>query len=193
MLFRDYISQRYPKRVQVAGRLEATLRPLEVTDQPKLLEFFRGVPEEDRLFLADDVTNPDLIAGWCSELDLDRVFPLLAVVNTEIVANATLHRAKGGWMSHVGRVRVVVHPGYRGKGIAAALIKELVDVGVDIGLRKLDAEFISGQEAPMAAFEKLGFVRVANLPEHVLDRRGEIHDLVVMTYDLQAEETSPVD
>lgn len=39
----------------------------------------------------------------------------------------------------------------------------------------------------------LGFVRIAHLPEHVLDRRGGLHDLILMSYDLQGEETSPVD
>ncbi len=193
MLFRDYVSQRYPRKEQVRSRTEVTLRPLEPGDQAKVLAFFRGVPEQDRLFLADDVTNEQLIAQWCGQLDFDRVFPLLALADNQVVGSATLHRAKGGWTNHVGRVRVVVHPNFRGKGIASLLVRELMDISVDIGLHKLDAEFMSGQEGPMTMFEKLGFVRIATLPEHVLDRRGQMHDLIVMTYELHSEETSPVD
>lgn len=187
MLFRDYISGRYPKSVKLKGGREVTLRPLQPGDQPNLLEFFRAVPEQDRLFLADDVADPKLIEAWCQRLDLDRVFPLLALVEGRVVGNATLHRSKGGWMSHIGRLRVVVHPDSRGLGIARCLIDELIEIAIDIGLDKLDAEFMSGQEKQMAAFEKMGFVRMAELPEHVLDRKNAVHDLILMVYELKGE------
>jgi len=187
MLFRDYVRDQFPKKVSVGSGLEVTLRPLEPADQEKLLDFFRAVPESDRLFLADDVANADLIEAWCRKLDLDTVFPLLAVADDRIVGNSTLHRTKGGWMSHVGHVRVVVHPQYRGRGIAQTLLHELIEIATDIGLDKLDAEFMSGQEKQMRVFEKLGFVRVAELPDHVLDRRNEAHNLIILAYDLKGE------
>lgn len=187
MLFRDYVSDRFPKKLTVGGNLEIVLRPLDPRDQTVLLDFFRAVPEADRLFLADDVTDARLIEAWCQKLDLDTTFPLLAVAGDRIVGNSTLHRQKGGWMSHIGRVRVVVHPEFRGRGIARALLDELIEIGTDIGLDKLDAEFMSGQELQMRAFEKLGFVRVAELPDHVLDRKNEAHNLIIFAYDLKGE------
>lgn len=187
MLFRDYISGRYPKTVSAKGGREIILRPLTPDDQGRLLEFFQAVPEQDRLFLADDVTDPKLIEAWCRRIDFDLVFPLLALAGERIVANSSLHRSKGGWMSHIGRVRMVVHPEYRGLGIARCLMDDLIDIAIDIGLEKLDAEFMSGQEKQMAAFEKMGFVRMAELPEHVLDRKNAMHDLILMVYELKGE------
>lgn len=187
MLFRDYVGDRYPKKVTVGGELALTLRPLDPGDQQALLDFFRGVPEGDRLFLADDVTDARLIEAWCRKLDLDTVFPLIALAGDRIVGNATLHRSKGGWTSHIGRVRVVVHPEFRGRGIARALLDELIEIATDIGLDKLDAEFMSGQEQQMRAFEKIGFVRVAELPDHVLDRKNEAHNLIILAFDLKGE------
>ena len=187
MLFRDYISDRFPKKVALGGGLEITLRPLATADHGRLLEFFRGVPEGDRLYLADDVTDAKLIEAWCRNLDFDMVFPLVALVGERIVANSSVHRSKGGWMAHIGHVRVVVHPQFRGRGIAHCLVKELIEIGTDIGLDKLDAEFMSGQEQQMRAFEKMVFVQVAELPDHVLDRKNEAHNLIIMTYDLKGE------
>lgn len=187
MLFKDYISDRFPKKDTVSEGLEITLRPLDPADQKQLLDFFRAVPEADRLFLADDVTDAKLIEAWCRQLDFDTVFPLLALAGERIVASSSLHRVKSGWMSHIGRVRVVVHPKFRGRGIAQRLVSELMEIAIDIGLDKLDAEFMSGQEKQMAAFEKMGFVRVAELPEHVLDRKNEAHDLIIMAYNLKGE------
>ena len=40
----------------------------------------------------------------------------------------------------------------------------------------------------LAIFEKLGFVNMAILPQHVKDVKGESHDLVIMVYDLRATE-----
>jgi len=187
MLFRDYVGDRFPKKTTLGGSLEIVLRPLEPRDQPALLDFFRAVPEADRLFLADDVTDSKLIEAWCRKLDLDTVFPLMAMAGERIIGNATLHRSKGGWMSHIGRVRVVVHPEFRGRGIARALLDELIEIATDIGLDKLDAEFMSGQEQQQRVFEKMGFVRIAELPDHVLDRRNEAHNLIIMAYDLKGE------
>jgi len=79
---------------------------------------------------------------------------------------------------------------------AGPLMNLVLAVGLMAGLYVYGTqvpEFMSGQEGPMRMFEKLGFVRIAVLPEHVLDRRGQMHDLIVMTYDLHSEETSPVD
>jgi len=187
MLFRDYVGDRFPKKATVGGNLEIVLRPLEPRDQPALLDFFQAVPESDRLFLADDVTDAGLIEAWCRKLDLDTVFPLMAVAGERIVGNATLHRSKGGWTSHIGRVRVVVHPEFRGRGLARALVDELIEIATDIGLDKLDAEFMSGQEQQQRVFEKIGFVRIAELPDHVLDRKNEAHNLIIMAYDLKGE------
>lgn len=186
MLFNEYISGRYPKQEKL-DQLDVILRCLQSDDGERLMAFFRAVPEKDRLFLADDVTDPAVIRRWCAERNFDLVFPLLAVVRDEIIADATLHRDRGGWKQHIGRIRVVVHPEYQGRGIARLLVTELAAIAVEIGLDKLDGEFMSGQDGQMAAFEKMGFVRTAVLPDHVLDRQNGMHDLVVMTYDLRGE------
>jgi len=104
------------------------------------------------------------------------------------VADATLHQEKRGWKSHIGSVRAVIHPQYRGKGIGRALLEDLIQIALDIGLVKLDAEFMAEQTRQISIFEKLGFVNMAILPQHVKDLKGESHDLVIMVYDLRATE-----
>ena len=59
----------------------------------------------------------------------------------KIVADASLHQQLGGWKRHIGRISVVVHPGYRGRGLARALVQELIDIASDAGLEKLEAEW----------------------------------------------------
>ena len=188
MPFEEIIAERYPKTVSLAGGKELVVRPLVETDQPGLLEFFQRLPDTDRLFLRDDVLNRDVVARWCTELNYERVFPLVGLMGERIVADITLHRQRGGWMRHVGRVRVVVDPEYRGRGIASSLLKELMEVSLEIGLDKLDAEFIAEQKPAIESFQKLGFVKVCTLPQHALDLHGGTHDLVLLVYELKDEE-----
>jgi GNAT superfamily N-acetyltransferase len=192
-MFRELIEGRYPKKIVLKDGTELLMRPLAAHDRDALLSFFRQLSEEDRLYLADDVTDPQVVERWCSELDFIYVLPLLGLVNGAVVADAALHREKAGWKSHIGQVRIVVHPQHRGKGIAAALVKELIHVAIDLGLDKLDAEFVSQQDGALHAFERMGFIKVAQLPQHVLDRHGAAHDLILMVYDLKGEEAFAID
>jgi len=63
------------------------------------------------------------------------------------VGAVTLHQQLGGWKRHIGRVSVFVLPVYRGRGLARALIGEIVQLARNVGLERVEAEFIGEQEA----------------------------------------------
>ena len=182
------LEERFPKPVKLEEGTRVILRPLIPQDEAALIEFFKAMPEEDLLYLRDDVKDPQVIKRWCQNLDYEVTLPLIADLEGKIVGDATLHQEKRGWRCHIGTVRVVIHPQYRGKGLATHLVGELCGIATDIGLVKLDAEFMAEQTRPIAIFEKLGFVNMAVLPQHVRDVKGESHDLVIMVYDLRATE-----
>lgn len=182
------LEERFPKPVKLEDGTRVILRPLIQPDESALIQFFGAFPSEDLLYLRDDVKNPGVIKKWCQGLDYEVTLPLIADLEGKIVGDATLHQEKRGWKSHIGTVRVVIHPQYRGKGIGRALVGELIQVALDIGLVKLDAEFMAEQTRQVSIFEKLGFVNMAVLPQHVKDMKGESHDLVIMVYDLRDTE-----
>ncbi len=188
MLFEEIVDQRYPKNVPIAENKTLLVRPMADGDQPNLLKFFSKLPATERLFLRDDVLNSEVVARWFKELDYERVFPLVGLIDSQIVADITLHRERGGWMRHVGRIRGVVDPELRGCGIATSLLKELMAVGLEIGLDKLNAEFIGEQVTAIQIFQKLGFTKACTLPQHALDLHGGLHDLVLMVYELKDDE-----
>ena len=182
------LEERFPKPVKLDDGTRVILRPLIPQDESALVEFFKDMPEEDILYLRDDVKNPEVIKKWCQNLNYELILPLMAEMEGKIVGDASLHQERRGWKSHIGTVRIVIHPKVRGKGLATALVQEIIDVALDIGLVKLDAEFMAEQGRPVGVFEKLGFVNMAVLPQHVKDLKGESHDLVIMVYDLRATE-----
>ena len=125
------------------------MRPLETSDEKAFHDLFLAVPEQERMFIKHRVTEPDVIRDWCQNIDLGRNLPLLAVVGDQIAGDATLHQQLGGWKRHIGRVSVLVHPQFRGRGLAKALVMEIIELARNIGLEKLEAEFIGGQETAM--------------------------------------------
>ena len=51
----------FPRALQVTSGPPITVRPMQPTDTAALLEFFRGIPDEERYFLKDDVASDAVI------------------------------------------------------------------------------------------------------------------------------------
>lgn len=180
--------EHYPKLMQLPSGLHATVRPLDTEDEEAFHRFFLGVPAPERLFIKHHVTERPLIREWCLNIDFSRNLPLLALVDGKVAASATLHQQHGGWKRHIGRVSVLVHPAYRGRGLARTLISELIDLAASAGLEKIEAEFIGKQEGAMKVFAILGFNVILRLPDYVKDMQAVSHDYILMGLDLLTDE-----
>jgi len=176
----DHILEPYPKTVVVKGDLEATLRPLEASDEKSFHEFFCAVPESERILFKHRVTDLQIIRDWCQRIDYGKILPLLAIADGKIVADASLHQQLAGWKRHIGRISIVVHPDYRGRGLARALLAELIEIARDAGLEKLEAEFLGEQQAARRAFAEVGFSDLLVLSDYVKDMQAISHDYVLM-------------
>src|SRR6267143_3769922 len=181
-------SQKYPKEIKLKDGSKSRLRPLKKDDEKAFHEFFLAVTEGERMFIKHRVTDTQVIRDWCQNIDLGRNFPLLALINGKIVGDATLHQQLGGWKRHIGRVSVLVHPAYRGRGLARALVTEMADIARHLGLERVEAEFIGGQEAAIKMFALLGFSNLLRLEDYVKDMQAISHDYVLMGVDLKTDE-----
>jgi GNAT superfamily N-acetyltransferase len=184
----EFALQQFPKTVELKGGLKCVLRPLRRQDEQPFHEFFLAVPERERMFLKHRVTDPEVIREWCTNIDLGHNLPLLAVIDQRIVGNATLHQKLGGWKRHIGRISVLVHPNYRNRGIARALVAEQIELARHAGLEKAEAEFIGEQETAMNAFALMGFRKLLELPEYVKDMQALKHDYILMGRELITDE-----
>jgi RimJ/RimL family protein N-acetyltransferase len=180
--------QKFPKKIVLKDKLQSTLRPLKKDDEKKFHQFFLEVPGEERMFIKHRVTEPEAIREWCQNIDLGRNFPLLAITDQKIIGAATLHQQLGGWKRHIGRVSVLVLPRYRGRGLARAMIREIVDIARNLGLERVEAEFIGEQEAAIKMFALLGFSNLACFENYVKDMQAISHDYVLMGVQLKTDE-----
>lgn len=184
----DEILEQYPKTVQLKDGSQVTLRPLRSTDEKNFHEFFCAVPETERLLFKHRVTDPAVIRDWCQRIDYGRILPLLALQGDKIIADASLHQQLGGWKRHIGRISVVVHPVHRAKGLAKILVGQLIDIARNVGLEKLEAEFMGEQAAARRVFAELGFHEMLVLPDYVKDMQAISHDYVLMGRHIITEE-----
>jgi len=180
--------QKFPKKIALREKFTCTLRPLKRDDEKKFHDFFQAVPEEERMFIKHRVTEPAVIRDWCQNIDLGRNFPLLAIYDGKIIGDATLHQQLGGWKRHIGRVSVLVLPQYRGRGLARAMVGEIVQLARNLGLERVEAEFIGGQEAAIKMFAILGFSNLVRLEDYVKDMQAISHDYVLMGLNLKIDE-----
>jgi len=175
----------YPKEKVLKHGSVVKMRPMVREDEERLMEFFAGIPDEEKLYLRNDVINPEVIHQWIENIDYDKVLPILAVSKDgRIVGNATLHRGAYSWNRHVGNIRVTVLPEYRRRGLARIMIGEIYTNALTTDLEKIVAEIVLLQEDVRMAFNQLGFRTEAVLKDHHLDPRGNKHDVIIISNDI---------
>lgn len=184
----DVSIEQFPKEIELKCGLKCLLRPLETKDELAFHEFFLAVPFQERMFIKHRVTEPEVIHDWCTNIDLGRKLPLLAIKDGQIIGDATLHQQLGGWRRHIARVSVLIHPQYRGKGLAKALLTELIEIARQRGLERIEAEFIAEQEAAIKVFGMLGFIQLCRLQGYVKDMQSTPHDYLLMGLELKTDE-----
>lgn len=184
----EFALQKFPKEIKLKDGAKCRLRPLRKDDEKEFHAFFQAVPERERMFIKHRVTDPAVIRDWCQNIDLGRNLPLLAVIGGQVVADATLHQQLGGWRRHIGRVSVLVHPEFRNRGLARALIAEIIQIARENGLEKVEAEFIGEQDAAVKMFALLGFSQLMRLEDYVKDMQAISHDYILMGLDLKTDE-----
>jgi ribosomal protein S18 acetylase RimI-like enzyme len=172
----------YPRKIALRDGKTIQIRPLQKSDETRLIEFFGKLPASETQFQNKDVHDPQVVRGFSTGLDLVRVWCLLAFSETQqIVGNATLHMAHLGWQRQLGEIRVVVAPEFQQLGLATLLIHELVNQASVKQLRKIETKILGSQLGVKRTFERLGFQEEARLEGHALDLENQPHDLIIMT------------
>ncbi len=156
------------------------------SDGPALEEFFAKIPESETDLLRSDVRNPEVIAAWVESIDYSRVLPVVAwSENGELIAGvASLHFTQGVYR-HIADIRIVVGVEYRKLGLGSAMIKELIEIGDQLGLHFLKAEILTDNPLAIKAFRQLGFEARVTLDGYYMTRKGEVRDIVIMLKGMQ--------
>jgi GNAT superfamily N-acetyltransferase len=175
---------RYPQEAALRDGRRLLIRPFAEKDSRALYEFFMRLPNESRRFAWDAIDDPHLVESWGRDLDYAKTLPLLALDGTKIVADATLHRRHGGPLRLVGRIKWLIDPEYRGRGLGTLLVNHFIGVARENGLRHLTAMLISDLEVDaIQTLKTLGFHEYV-VPGYGTDPDGGQHDMTKMVLKL---------
>ena len=174
----------FPRDVGLKNGKALKLRLLDASCRDELLRFARALPRADVMFLRMDITDPHNIDEWLRNVEANRTITVLAFDGDTLAGWASLHHDEVLWTRHVGEIRTIVGGDYRGIRLGERLVEEIFTIAKDLGLKKITAQMTADQKGARATFEHIGFHPEALLADHVVDAEGRMHDMLIMSYDI---------
>ena len=190
----EILAQEYPKQETLKDGTKVTIRPLEADDVEALYAFFQSIPRKDRIFLKGRYPRQEHHPGMVQQHRLGRRHPHRGDRGRRYRRRGlAASRAPRLEKSHIGKLRLVVHPDFRRQGLAVEMINELIAVALHTGsIEQLNAEcMVDVQRGAILLLQLVGFVQRAILPGQVRDIEGTVHDLALLSYTLRDQEDFP--
>lgn len=173
----------YRNLVTLRDGTRVLFRLLDSDDRDRLQAMFAPVSDEDLKSMRHNVKDPAVTQKWIEGLDYSQVMPLVAVVNDDIVGDATLHLGQGPH-HHVAEVRIFLSKPYRQRGLGTAMLRALIDIAKKLNLHLLTAQVIADRTSTIRAFRGLGFRLQTTLPDYFMMPDGETLDVALMILPL---------
>tara|TARA_R110002110_G_scaffold153501_3_gene346894 strand:- start:414 stop:1004 length:591 start_codon:yes stop_codon:yes gene_type:complete len=177
------LKARYPLLLELNGH-KVELSLLKGDDRDLTVAFAETLPARDLLFLSRDISEPKVVDAWMRQIDAGEIISVAAKLDGSVVGTTALVIDKLSFSAHVGELRVLVGEQARAIGLGRRLIQEAFLVGAELGLEKLTARMTLDQDGAIKVFEELGFRQEALFRDHVKDRDGLKHDLMIMAQDV---------
>ena len=108
----------------------------------------------------------------------------MACRDDRIVGYTSVATDRLGWTRHVAELRVLIAEEMRGKRLGRLLTEQAFTLAKERGVKKMMAQMTTDQEAAIKVFSRMGFQREARLRNQVMDRDGALHDLQIMSLDV---------
>ncbi len=177
------------RKFRVKGK-NIVLRPMSWDDLDNLLAFINGLVDDKQRGRGSEVftgfeqkitreEEADWLANRMVRIEKGDMVSVLAEVSKRIVANGDIARGHYGETRHHGELGLTVTSAHRGIGIGREMVKVLVREAKRIGLRSLEVEFLSTNQAAIHTYQKAGFREVGRIPAKVR-RNGKFLDSMIM-------------
>lgn len=175
---------KYPLLINLANNLTVLLRPANEDDFPGIEKLLTSIPLHEKIIYKDDVQAGEKIESWFLNPQYHKNVHLVALHNSMVVAEGTLH-SKGLYWSGAAEIKLIVHPDYRNMGIGRKMFKTLLYEGFSNKFQKIIVRFRADSEGFQKILRQFEFTPETSLKYYVEDevtRRRK--DLVIASFDL---------
>lgn len=163
------------------------IRPASEDDLPGIVEIYNDAVDNTVAIWNNDRVDVDNRRAWLTEHQADGFPILVAVVDDRVAGYASLsHFRDFQGFVHTAENSIYVHPDFRGRGIASALMRSLIDDATGGHLHVIVAAIEGANAASIALHRKLGFVPAGTIPE-CGTKFGEWLDMHLMYLRLPAQ------
>ncbi|HJZ47883.1 MAG TPA: GNAT family N-acetyltransferase [Roseiflexaceae bacterium] len=160
---------------------EVIIRRLFEDDRAALLAFGAGLPEDDRLYVEDDLESQEIITRLVNAHAAENWRQIVALHGERIVGYGAVRRLPG-WSSHVADIQLIISADWRHKELGTNMAQAIFGAARELGAAKVIVEMVEEQSFGRAIFERLGFGVEGALSGHVRDRHGQQHNLLILAY-----------
>ncbi len=146
-------NKKISKKLKLTTGKEVILRKTRKDDLQKLIDMYTTLGEETLRFLRPYKFTPNEVREMQERVDWKKVFSLVAENSDRIIAEARLIK----YSDSAAEFGVIVHDNYRNMKLGQNLVKMIIELARDVGVRRLIAFCTSDNKIALHIYRKLGF------------------------------------
>lgn len=156
----------YPEDLETSrttkSGLKLLLRPVKISDEPLLKEFFYSLSDEtmyQRFFSARKDIPHEVLQGYVA-VDYSQMMVIIAVLKKEgreLICGLGQYSLNRDMHTHTAEIALVVGDKFQNHGVGAELLSYLTYLAKKQGLLGFTAEVMAGNDPVFRIFEKMGF------------------------------------
>lgn len=173
-----------PEKFELKDGRICIIREIEVKDAAETVEYLKTVMgESDFLYsYPEEITltvdkEEKMIKGFNES---ENILMLVAEMDGKLIANGQVSRSKKRKMRHRGNVAVTVLKEFWNLGLGKKMLLCLEDHAKVWGLSQLELDYFSGNERGQILYEKIGFVKVGEIPNAFVLKDGTRYNNITM-------------
>ena len=177
--------EKYPRIYKTKQNMELTIRPWTEKDSAYLSSFFSDIPKKDLIIYREDVYKSQSIQTWFLDETYKKDLQLLALLDSEVVAEGTIHK-EGIYWKNAAEIKLIVKPDYRNQGIGSYMFNTLLYEFFERRLQKVIVRYTPNNDSFIKIINHYGFKPETVFKSYVkIDNKDEEQDLVIASYNLE--------
>ncbi|MEZ0484770.1 GNAT family N-acetyltransferase [Fibrella aquatica] len=155
-----------------------TIRPATTADHDAIWGIIEPVIKAgDTYMYAPDATRDEMLAIWF----MSGKFTYVAEINGQVVGTFFMVANQPGLGSHVANAGYMVHPDYRGRGIAQEMCRFSLEEARRLGFKAMQFNaVVSTNTVAVKLWERLGFTIIGTVPNAYQHQMLGLVDTYVM-------------